>query len=719
MSAWSVTVTLAGPVPAWLELRRLHHAPFPDASGLLARRVSRDGRHTMLRYLFDSADAAEEFVAATRADRVRAGVAGHSVGTVFGQRGQAQGAGHIGCRPGPVEQGLRRTDIGRPGGPGPAGVGSPVRVDDAELPAPVLVVSAPRSGSTALFDRLARHPALRGLASESEGVIEGVPALHPATGGYRSHHLDTDAARRPAAPLAGDYSAAQAVRYGFLADLPAGPGRRLVEKTPENALRLPFLLAVFPDAVVIHLRRDPRDTVESMLRAWRHPGFVNIPDLPGWRRRAWHLLLPEAWRRLDDADLTRVAAHQWAQATEAILDARSAVPGHRWLDVDYEELRVAPGRTITRLYAALGLPPAPVPDLGRSATTITAPRPSGRRRPSLHPAVLDTLTAAVDRLRREEPTMPAPATPTSRRTWYACWLTDVPATDRTDPAVELRVDPTVVLQDRVSVPLALARRTRFRDRFRPGHPVLWVEDVATGALRAYWVRSEELAAVRSLVPRAVAPAGLPEGLRDRLVGAGVLTTEAERGRRAAAAALADSVAAREFAAGDLCQVTGLVDEPQRRALDRYYETLIGTGGWPLGDDQVAGRYGWHNEPLSRFLHHQFVPLIGRLVGQPVRPSYSYVSAYRAGAVLNRHLDREQCEFTVSLLIAESGPVVAGGWPLHFDTPAGTLTLTQRPGEAVLFRGTRLPHYRPPLPDGNTHTSMLFHYVPAGFRRTLY
>jgi hypothetical protein len=668
-------------------LRQAHHAPFPQAAGLLARRVALDARGVAVRYLFTSADAAVAFLA----DR------------------------------------LVRDPALAILGPDLKAAAGPIRlVADVAMPAPVLVVGPPRCGGTALFDTLARHPALWSLGGESEGVIEGVPALHPAARGYDSHALGADDAR----------DNGPAVRWGFLADLrnPRGTrwldhdpatsagGPRLLEKTPENVLRLPFLLRLFPDAYVVHLRRDPRDTIASMVRAWQHPGFVNIPVLPGWARGAWHLLLPEGWRGLDPDDLSRVAAYQWSAATEAILDIRSQRQASRWIEVEYDELRARPARTLRRLEAALHLPPRPAgqPDLPLSATTIAPPRRGNwRRTPGFNPAALHTVDATMRRFAHERTPMAGPTTRVRQQVRFACWLEDATSGQDTPTAADgvMLVDRTVTLQASATIPLSLVRRARFRERFLPDHPILWIDDAATGSLRPFWIRPKDFWVIRALSPGEPVPAPVPDRLRAALAGAGALVPSRER--RAAAAHQAQAAAAEALGATDLCMLDGMLHEAHRRALADYYERLIDTGSWPMGDDQVAGRYGWHNEPLSRFFHHQLTALVSRVAGRRVRPSYSYVSAYRGGAVLGRHLDREQCDYTVSLLLAESGPGVAGGWPLHFDTRDGTMTVTQRPGQAVLFRGTRVPHYRPPLPDHSTHTSLLFHYVPAEFRRTLY
>lgn len=702
-AAWAVIAHVALPCElARPAARALHHTTFPEVAGLVARGVRPDAHGVRARYLFESAASASAFRAA-----------------------QDPGLARLGP---PVTGAVRAV-------PAAAGAGAGT--------APVIIISPPRSGSTALFDALARHPGLWTVGGESESVIEGVPGLHPAAGGYASHALEAEHADRHGA----------AVRAGFLAELrdargrswldlggPQAPPPRLLEKTPENCLRLPFLLRLFPDATVVHLHRDARDTVASMVRAWTHPAFVNIPDLPGWPRRSWHLLLPADWRRLCGDDLSRIAVHQWAAAVDAVLDCRAARPAGRWVDVDYAALSAAPARTIRWLERELGLPAGPTGrDLPLSATTITPPRPGKwRSTPGFDPSALDAVSRTLRRVTKGRTTpVPRPPRPTSsdarRRPSFVCWLDDGggvddggPDTDGAastarlpDPATAPVLDPAVVLQGGVTIPLGLQRRARFRDRFLPDHPILWADDPGTGALAPFWVSPGDFPALRALVPGRPLPPDLPPRLCTALARAGAL---GPAGARALAAARADATAAAataDFERTEVCRIDRMVHPRHREALLDYYERLIASGSWPLGDAQVAGRYGWYNESLARFFHHQFRTLVGRTVGRPVRPSYAYVSAYRGGAVLDRHVDREQCEYTVSLLLGESGPGIEGGWPLHLGTAQGEVSLVQQPGQAVLFRGTRVPHGRPPLPDGSTHTSLLFHYVPAEFRRTLY
>jgi hypothetical protein len=154
------------------------------------------------------------------------------------------------------------------------------------------------------------------------------------------------------------------------------------------------------------------------------------------------------------------------------------------------------------------------------------------------------------------------------------------------------------------------------------------------------------------------------------------------------------------------------------ALNHYYQGLVDSGEWELGDAQVRRRHGQHNEMDSRYFHQQLTGLVGRLAGEPVKPSYSYVSAYRGGAVLGAHVDRKQCEFTLSLLIEGEGDSAAEPWPLWFQLPSGKIAVTQKAGDAILFRGCELPHWRERSAAEHTSTILLFHYVPQDFDEVL-
>ena len=605
--------------------------------------------------------------------------------------------------------------IGRLGRPGAA---THEPVPDDIIKAPIFIVSAPRSGSTMLVDALAQSDELWSIGAESTGVIEGVPALHPAACGYGSHRLTARDATQPVA---------RAVRCGLVAELrdrygeryldrPSPARVRLVEKTPENALRIPFLAALFPDATFVHLIREARGAVSSIAAAWRHEGFVTIPELPGWG--AWHLTLPPGWEHMRGRTRAELAAFQWAASHEAILDDLAAL-GARTCVVEYEALVRSPGATLRRLCTELGLRyGGPLAEYARgplplSATTVTPPSATKWR---FNGDFAETALGPVQPLMRrldELRSLPVPTASTRRRAGarasFSCFLE--PNGELEDDAA-LIVEPSLRLQTGATVPLGLARRTRFKERFRPGYPIAWVEHPTSAALLPFWLRGREFSALQ-------APAAAEPETRAQLAGAGLLTRAETLEHERALGAAAGEAAAAMFASSDHCSLGHPLGAAHVRALRGYYRELIASGALVLGDDQVEGRYGAYNEHVARFFHHQLIAWVSRAAGEPVIPTYAYVSAYQGGAELARHVDREQCEFTVSMLIDQEPADSDAGWPLFLETAGGTVRLIQEPGEAVMFRGTRIPHYREPLAEGCSWSCLLFHYVPAGFGRILY
>jgi hypothetical protein len=239
---------------------------------------------------------------------------------------------------------------------------------------PVFIVSTPRSGSTLLFETLGQAPGLFSPGGESHWLIEDIQALSPAAHGWRSNRLTAaDAAPEPVERLA----------RAFYEDLSDRDGRRpggrvrMLEKTPKNALRVPFFDSAWPDALFVYLYRDPRPTLASMIEAWRSGAFRTYPELPGWPGPPWSLLLVPGWEALRGRPLPEVAAHQWAATTQVLLADLAALPRERVRALAYDDFLAEPQSTVSRLAGSLGLAwdRGLGPSLPLSVTTLSAPRP--------------------------------------------------------------------------------------------------------------------------------------------------------------------------------------------------------------------------------------------------------------------------------------------------------------------------------------------------------
>src|SRR5262245_14114367 len=128
-------------------------------------------------------------------------------------------------------------------------VGSSGSVPDPRFNRPALIVSPPRSGSTLLFESLAKAPDLYSLGREAHAIIEELPGFHPADRGWHSNRLtEEDARTESAARFADDFYDGLRDRDGRRA---AG-AVRVLEKTPKNSLRIPFFAELWPDSLFIY-----------------------------------------------------------------------------------------------------------------------------------------------------------------------------------------------------------------------------------------------------------------------------------------------------------------------------------------------------------------------------------------------------------------------------------------------------------------------------------
>lgn len=213
------------------------------------------------------------------------------------------------------------------------------------LDRPVFIIAAPRSGSTLLYETLASTPGFNSFGGEAHWLIEDHADLRPGAPGVDSNRLG--AAEATPDLIAAIREIASNRRQGPQG-APPSEGAPLLEKTPKNALRIPFLKRVFPDARFIFLWRDPRENVSSIMEAWKAGGWVTYRALPGWEG-PWSLLLPPGWQMMSGAPLETVAAWQWRSANQIALDDLQSLPNDDWTAVAYHDFLADPAGVTRRL----------------------------------------------------------------------------------------------------------------------------------------------------------------------------------------------------------------------------------------------------------------------------------------------------------------------------------------------------------------------------------
>ena len=141
-----------------------------------------------------------------------------------------------------------------------------------DLPQPVFILGAPRSGTTLIEQVLSAHSAVRAGGEHSWiAELRAVAQRLCWHGGDFPGCLDATAAadERHLAAVLRDHYFARAEAAGLTV-----PGARLfTDKTPFNEMNLPLLLMTFPEAKLVLVKRDPRDVAVSMMANNLSHGF--------------------------------------------------------------------------------------------------------------------------------------------------------------------------------------------------------------------------------------------------------------------------------------------------------------------------------------------------------------------------------------------------------------------------------------------------------------
>jgi hypothetical protein len=128
------------------------------------------------------------------------------------------------------------------------------------------------------------------------------------------------------------------------------------------------------------------------------------------------------------------------------------------------------------------------------------------------------------------------------------------------------------------------------------------------------------------------------------------------------------------------------------------------------DEQVPSAYSyWGDSTLDGFLIG-LQPKVERVTGRPLLPTYAYARLYRSGDALERHRDRAACEIAVTVHLGHRGSEPP---PICF---APDVEVHQRPGDAVVYRGDRLEHWRDRF-DGDSFGQLFLNFVFADGDRT--
>jgi len=139
------------------------------------------------------------------------------------------------------------------------------------LDRPIIILGAARSGTTITSEIIKRHPDVAFWLEPKYVWRYGKPL---ARDDVRTFDDATSGVKRYIRRVFDRYAARR-------------EKGRFMEKTPSNCFRVPFIHAVLPDALFLHIVRDGRDVARSSVKKWTTP-----PDPTAIRRRFTSFEIP-------------------------------------------------------------------------------------------------------------------------------------------------------------------------------------------------------------------------------------------------------------------------------------------------------------------------------------------------------------------------------------------------------------------------------------------
>jgi alkylated DNA repair dioxygenase AlkB len=154
-------------------------------------------------------------------------------------------------------------------------------------------------------------------------------------------------------------------------------------------------------------------------------------------------------------------------------------------------------------------------------------------------------------------------------------------------------------------------------------------------------------------------------------------------------------------------VKGFLDLQAVQTVSRYMEYALKQNAMPRHEDGNAPSYARYADPLMETILFNSKEHVESITKKTLHPTYSFSRVYVKGDVLKPHVDRESCEISVTVHVA------AIGKPWHiWMKPRGKepMSFELEPGDAVVYKGCEVVHWREKAVDTDLNAQFMLHYV---------
>ena len=129
------------------------------------------------------------------------------------------------------------------------------------------------------------------------------------------------------------------------------------------------------------------------------------------------------------------------------------------------------------------------------------------------------------------------------------------------------------------------------------------------------------------------------------------------------------------------------------------------------EEQVEGSLARYWHPQYRTIHTGVRLKLEKIIGRKLYNTYYYDRFYFSGQKLERHMDRDACEISVSIHVSTNLEGEDAKWPFWIKTPdkyadkkktqvlvpGEERRLSVKPGDGILYKGCERPHWREAMP----------------------
>jgi len=115
-------------------------------------------------------------------------------------------------------------------------------------------------------------------------------------------------------------------------------------------------------------------------------------------------------------------------------------------------------------------------------------------------------------------------------------------------------------------------------------------------------------------------------------------------------------------------------------------------------------YSLKDSDIFKKTSEKILKKFSTIIDKELLHTYTYVTYYEPGAILYEHIDRPANQYGLNINVQKESE-----WPIFLRHPESDeiTRIDQNPGDAFIYKGSEVPHFRPRLKTGNSIQFMIF------------